>query len=215
MLKISKTNLMKKFLSGLLVMLILISIMPITAYAGVELPASFDVPKHFGANIISMRMAENLDETDSKEIVPLTSIKTEEAKKPETMPDSGIVSNEWLIGFWGHSDSNTNADLSMDFMYEFKADGTYYVILSSLWRGARTATYYEGKYKVSVDKLILSERLKGTGPASATHFKEIWYVKMDSYTTKDEAVEDSEFVISKTEDDKLIIGGTQFTRGSK
>lgn len=94
--------------------------------------------------IISMRMVENLDETDAKEIIPLTSIKTEETKKTEILSDSGLVSGEWLAGFW---DSNTNADLSLDFMYKFKADGAYYVILSSLWKGARTETYYEGKYK--------------------------------------------------------------------
>ncbi len=49
MLKNSKTNLIKKFLSGFLVLLMLISIMPRIAYAEVDLPASFDAPKHFGA----------------------------------------------------------------------------------------------------------------------------------------------------------------------
>ncbi len=121
---------------------------------------------------------------------------------------------DWLIGTWGYGDSNGALTRAVYYnaMYEFKSDGTYYKILSSMHLGANLATAYMGKYQISGDKLILTDQLKSTGPASS-YFDKIWYFTMDSYDTKDVPAEDSEYKISRTADDTLMIGDTEYNRG--
>ena len=122
----------------------------------------------------------------------------------------------WLLGTWGNSDSN--GSIYIDNTYEFKKDGTFYKILSSGFSGGRQATAYSGKFRVSGNKLTLYKQLKSTGPATATHFKIIWYITMDSFETKDVPCEDTEYIISKIDNDILRIGTnegiyTDFKRG--
>jgi len=117
---------------------------------------------------------------------------------------------DWLVGYWGHSTSNGN--VNMELMYEFKADGTFYKIVSSMYMGGRNGTEYKGKYSISGDKLILSDQLKGTGPASS-RFDKIWYLTMDSYETKDVPAENDEYQISRNADGTLKIGDVGYNRG--
>lgn len=144
-----------------------------------------------------------------------------EAAKPASLP--GVPTAEaaeskeladWIIGTWGYGTSNGPLTRAVHFnaMYEFKADGTFYKILSSMYLGANSATAYEGKYRISDGKLILSSQLKSTGPATS-HFDKIWYYTMDSYDTKDVPAEDVEYQISRNDDGTLKIGDTDYTRG--
>ncbi|NPV93325.1 MAG: S-layer homology domain-containing protein [Firmicutes bacterium] len=165
---------------------------------------------------ISLGVLEKLgDGSAASQIVPADAppAQTEtDGGSTVTPPDaaSTSVSPEWLAGFWGYSTSN--GSVNVEIMYEFKADGTFYKVVSSMWKGGRTATDFKGKYQVSGDKLILSDQLKGTGPASC-RFDKIWYLTMDSYDSQDIPAEDAEYVISRTSDDMLIINDTQYTRG--
>lgn len=81
-----------------------------------------------------------------------------------------------------------------------------------MYMGGRSGTEFKGKYAISDNKLILSDQLKGTGPASS-HFDKIWYLTMDSYETKDVPVEDSEYEIKKNNDGTLMIGDSVYNRG--
>ena len=162
---------------------------------------------------ISNRTFETVDVIkDGGPIAEITSIPT----KPEAPTQDNKDMNEWLIGFWGYSDSAGGLDLSsrvyIDYMIEFKADGTFLFILSSMWKGSRTATAFEGKYGISGDKLILSEQLKSTGGATTT-YDGIWYLAMDSYETRNIAYEDKEYTISRTSEGTLMIDDKEYQRG--
>ncbi|MEA4848163.1 MAG: S-layer homology domain-containing protein, partial [Clostridiaceae bacterium] len=131
---------------------------------------------------------------------------------PDPAKESGELA-EWLIGTWGYSNSGgwgSNAHLEM--MYEFKKDGTFYKVLAPMISGARTGNVFEGKYKISGDKLTLYDQLKSVGPAKS-YFDKIWYFEMESYDTKDVPVEDSEYKISRTDEGTLIMDDVEFKRG--
>ena len=131
---------------------------------------------------------------------------------PDPAKESGELA-EWLIGTWGYSNSGgwgSNAHLEM--MYEFKKDGTFYKVLAPMISGARTGNVFEGKYKISGDKLTLYDQLKSVGPAKS-YFDKIWYFEMESYDTKDVPVEDSEYKISRTDEGALIMDDVEFERG--
>ncbi|HYE82507.1 MAG TPA: S-layer homology domain-containing protein [Clostridia bacterium] len=117
---------------------------------------------------------------------------------------------DWLIGTWGYSTSNRNVHL--DIMYEFKKDGTFYRVTAPLVMYVRTGNVFEGKYRISGDKLILSDILKSIGLAQS-HFDKIWYFTMESYTSRNVQWEDEEFQISRTDDGTLMIGDIEFNRG--
>ncbi len=120
---------------------------------------------------------------------------------------------EWLVGLWGYSDSN--GSVNYETMYEFKEDGTFYKIASTMIMGGRNGTEFKGKYRISGNKLILFDQLKSTGPASSHDFSthKIWYLTMDSYDTRDIPFEDTEYEISRTGNGMLKIGDTEYTRG--
>jgi hypothetical protein len=120
--------------------------------------------------------------------------------------------DNWLIGTWGYSDSNTLANVDLEFMIEFKADGTFYKVVSVGISGGRSATEYKGKYRTEGNKLILYNQLKSTGPATGK-FDKIWYVTMDSYDTKDVPAEDAQYEIVRTADGNLKIGESEYKRG--
>lgn len=126
---------------------------------------------------------------------------TEKPYDPKNPADAEMAA--WLFGVWGYSDSNGSLDI--DNMYEFKADGTFTKILSIGISGGRQATVFTGKYRLSGNQLTLYELLKGTGPATATHFSMIWYLKMDSYDTKDIPEEDVVYEIARMDEDTLRI----------
>jgi hypothetical protein len=134
--------------------------------------------------------------------------------KPTPVPTTGAKDAEdmaeWLVGTWGYSTSNGN--VSMEFMYEFKEDGNFNKVVSSMYMGARTATAYKGNYTISGDKLILSKQLKSTGSASS-NFNGIWYLTMESYESKDIPAEDVQYAISRTENDMLKINDVEYNRG--
>jgi hypothetical protein len=120
--------------------------------------------------------------------------------------------DNWLVGTWGYSDSNTNASIDVEFMIEFKADGTFHKVASARTSWSRNGTEYNGKYRTEGNKLILYNQLKSTGPATGK-FDKIWIVTMDSYDTKDVPAEDAEYEIVKTADGNLKIGETEYKRG--
>lgn len=117
---------------------------------------------------------------------------------------------DWIIGTWGYSTSNGSVNLEI--FYEFKEDGTFCRITAPLVLYVRTGNVFEGKYRISGDKLILSDILKSTGPAKS-NFDKIWYFEIESYDTKDIPVGDAEHQISRTAEGMLIIDGTEYTRG--
>ena len=117
---------------------------------------------------------------------------------------------EWLIGTWGYSTSNGNVHL--DIMYEFKKDSTFYKVVAPMVNGARTGNVFEGKYKISGDKVILYDQLKSVGPARS-YFDKIWYFEIESYDTKDVPVEDAEHQINRADNDLLKIGDAEYNRG--
>jgi hypothetical protein len=140
-------------------------------------------------------------------------------KMNTTVPESEAKASgsnkldEWLIGLWGYSDSN--GTVNYDAMYEFKADGTFYKIVTTSVMALRNGTEFKGKYRISGNKLILFDQLKSTGPANSHDFSlhKIWYLKMDSYETKDVPFEDTEYEISRMDNGKLKIDDTEYTRG--
>lgn len=162
------------------------------ATTSAQTAAGYGMATREAAVLMSIRTYDKVDEI-------------KESKAPTT-----TSSVEWLIGSWGYSTSN--GDVNMEIMYEFKADGTFYKVASTMSGGARTATDYKGKYRISGDKLILSDQLKGTGPASS-RFDKIWYITMDSYDTKDVSAADVEYSITKTDDGMLNLDNTVYTRG--
>lgn len=137
----------------------------------------------------------------------LKSNDSERPYDPGNTTDAAMAA--WLVGTWGYSNSSGN--FYIDNMYEFKEDGTFYKILSSGTLGGRQATAYSGKYRISGNKITLYRQLKSTGLASATHFDKIWYIRMDSYDTKDVPDEDCVYEISRRDVDKLRIGPTDET----
>ncbi len=117
---------------------------------------------------------------------------------------------EWLIGTWGYSTSSEYVHL--DIMYEFKKDGTFYRITSPVVMYVRTGNLFEGKYKVTGDKLILTDIVKSIGPARS-YFDKIWYFEIESYTSRNIEWENEEWTISRTDGGTLMIGDTEFDRG--
>jgi hypothetical protein len=117
---------------------------------------------------------------------------------------------EWLIGTWGHSTSNGNVNLEI--MHEFKKDGTFYKVVAPLVLGVRTGNVFEGKYRISGNKLILSDQLKSIGPATS-YFDKIWYFTIDSYDSRNTPVEDAEYQVGRADNDKLRIDDTEYDRG--
>lgn len=138
---------------------------------------------------------------------------TQESNNPAAQASGSNGLSEWLVGLWGYSDSNGN--VNFDTMYEFKADGTFYKIASTMILGGRNGTEFKGKYRISGNKLTLFDQLKSTGPASSHDFSthKIWYLTMDSYDTKDVPFEDTEYEISRTDNGMLKIGDTEYNRG--
>jgi len=138
---------------------------------------------------------------------------TQESNNPAAQASGSNGLSEWLVGLWGYSDSNGN--VNFDTMYEFKADGTFYKIASTMIMGGRNGTEFKGKYRISGNKLTLFDQLKSTGPASSHDFSthKIWYLTMDSYDTKDVPFEDTEYEISRTDNGMLKIGDTEYNRG--
>lgn len=136
------------------------------------------------------------------------------AAKPSAGASDSKELADWIVGTWGYGESNGPLTRSVYYnaMYEFKADGTFFKILSSMYLGANTATAYTGKYRISDNKLILYDQLKSTGPASS-YYDKIWYFTMDSYDTKDVPAEDAEYEIVRNDDGTLKIGDTVYNRG--
>lgn len=169
---------------------------------------------------MSVRSFEQMDTIKSNkgsgtQLAPVvTPAPTSAPEKPSVGASESKHMAEWLIGTWGYGDSNgaLTRSVNLDIMYEFKADGTFYKLVTSMYMGGRSGTEFKGKYAISDNKLILSDQLKGTGPASS-HFDKIWYLTMDSYETKDVPVEDSEYEIKKNNDGTLMIGDSVYNRG--
>lgn len=117
---------------------------------------------------------------------------------------------DWIVGTWGYSTSNGSVNLEI--FYEFKEDGTFCRITAPLVLYVRTGNVFEGKYRISGDKLILSDILKSTGPAKS-NFDKIWYFEVESYDTKDVPWEDEEKKVSRTNDGTLMLDDIEYTRG--
>lgn len=164
---------------------------------------------------MSVRSFEQMDMIKSSKgasapasVTPAAPTGSKTATPAPGTPDASS-GNSGLIGTWGYSDSNGNVD--MEFMLEFKTDGTFHKVVSTGSYGGRNATEFSGKYRTEGNNLTLYNQLKSTGPASS-RFDKIWYLTMDSYETKDISVEDAKYEFSKS-DDKLRIGDTAYTRG--
>jgi len=164
--------------------------------------AGYGMATREAAILMSIRTYDKVDEI-------------KESKAPVTEPtppptEQTAASVEWLVGFWGYSTSN--GDVHMEIMYEFKADGSFYKVASTMSGGSRIATEYKGKYSISGNNLTLSNQLKSTGPASS-RFDKIWYITMDSYDTKDVPAAGTVYPISRTDDGMLNLDGNSYTRG--
>lgn len=142
-----------------------------------EITAGYANATREQALAISNRTFEKLDtiqDGGAVSAVPTQAAQPTKAPTPTAQPTKAPTPtvdekdmNKWIVGFWGYSDSagpgTFDGRVYVDNMIEFKSDGTFYKIVSSMWRGARTATAFKGKYRISGNKLILSEQLKSTG----------------------------------------------------
>ncbi len=127
---------------------------------------------------------------------------------PTTPPPSGSNSNtseDWLNRTWVYSTGTSSAGFAI--ILEFKADGTFDKAL-----GTVTGYYYysstafEGKYKVSNNKIHLYEQKKSTAYASSS--SALW--RMSDSIVKDIPVEDEEFAYSKSEEGNLIFNDAEY-----
>lgn len=163
---------------------------------------------------MSVRSYEQFKLSSSMPTAPTpTPASTPTPEKPASAEEDSKDIAEWIIGTWGYSTSDTvGSNVHLEIMYEFKKDGTFYKVVAPMILGVRTGNVFEGKYKVAGNKLIFTDQLKSTGPASS-YFDKIWYFTMDSYDTKDVPVEDEEHQISRTDDAMLKIGDSIYNRG--
>lgn len=141
--------------------------------------------------IISMRMSENLNEIDAKEIVP-TNTSSSAGTKP-------IRTSSSIVGSWMYTAVNGNTGFTV--LYEFKNDGTFNKTLGSVVNYLHSSTLFEGKYKISENKLVLYEQKKSE--ANSLSWEELW--KSADTIIKNIPVDDDEFAFEITNEGNLII----------
>jgi hypothetical protein len=122
---------------------------------------------------------------------------------PPAPPADG---NEWLIGQWEYYASS--GGLAMGILLELREDGTFTKVVASVVGDSYYASAFEGKYRISGDKLISYERLKST--ATASSWEELLRVAFTS--VKDVPVEDTEETFGRSGDDGLLIETTEYER---
>lgn len=131
--------------------------------------------------IISMRMAENLNETDSKEIVPAN------------------TSSSSIVGSWMYTSVSGNVGLTV--LYEFNEDRTFSKALGTVVNYLHSSTLFEGKYKISENKLVLYEQKKSE--VNSLSWEELW--KSADPIIINIPVEDEELTFEKTSEGNLVI----------
>jgi hypothetical protein len=87
------------------------------------------------------------------------------ASKAETSAGKTAASNANLVGKWQHIAASGNAGISISL--ELKSDGTFFKVIGTSTNYAVSGTSFEGKYKISGNKITFYNQAKGTGSGSS------------------------------------------------
>lgn len=126
--------------------------------------------------------------------------KVEEPKKEVPETAKGIV------GTWTRSLASGSIALGQSL--EFKSDGTFERVVGTIINYTYNASAFEGDYKITGDKLILTNQMMSSGYAES--WEELW--KISNSVIKDIPVDDQEYTIEIISDEILLIDGNEFER---
>ncbi len=117
---------------------------------------------------------------------------------PAPSGNNSNISEDWLIGTWVYSYSVGNVGLAI--ILEFREDGTFDKAIGTVSGYSYSATAFEGKYKVSDNKILFYEQKKSTAYASSS--SELWRMALSKI--KDIPVDNEEVEYSKSEEGNLV-----------
>lgn len=106
----------------------------------------------------------------------------------------------WLIGEWSYF-ASASANTGFGDFPTFREDGTFNRTVVAIAGSTYYLTSFDGKYRVSGNKLVFYDRLKGT--ATAYSWEEIW--RLTQSLVEDVPVEDEERTFGQTPDGDLFL----------
>lgn len=130
-----------------------------------------------------------------------TSSVTDTDKTDETGSAELKDMDKWIIGIWTFSEASGNVGFFESI--EFKNDGTFEKGIGTIVNYTRSVTGFKGNYKISGDELILYNQFKSQSRTATEVDNNYWALIAGQDLYKDIPVDDSEYQISKTDDDKL------------
>lgn len=148
---------------------------------------------------MSVRSYEQMDSIEK--VAPTTPQGSSSGNAAKTNPSS----DKGILGTWMYTNSSGSVGLAI--MYEFKENGTFSKAIGSVAGSSYNSTAFEGKYKITSNKLTLYDQKKSTGYASS--WNELWRISQS--LIKDIPVEDNTYTFSMTVDGKLVIGDTEYS----
>ena len=95
-------------------------------------------------------------------------------------------------------------------MYEFFGDGTFdKVVVAIISSSSYGVNVFEGKYRVSGNRITLYDQMRGSQMASS--WDEVYAILADP-PAKDTPLEDSEHTFSRTAEGNLLLDDLEFSR---
>ncbi len=175
------------------------------------------------AILMSVRSYEQIDNIRSGESVAAPGTGAADTGKTSTVPgtdktDKAVPAelkdmDKWIVGIWTYGTATGNVGLYESI--EFKADGTFDKGVGTIINLTRSATGFEGKYKISGDKLTLYDQLKSQSRIATEVNRNYWALIIGQDQYKDIPVDDVEYQITRTDDDELsmstVVDGTPVT----
>lgn len=129
-----------------------------------------------------------------------------EAAQPDPQAPADKSTDENIYGTWWCN--NAVGNVGMSIMIELNKDGSFERAVGSVSGYSYYSTAFEGKYRISAEKIIFYDQKKSTGYASS--WEELW--RISEGLVKDVPVEDTEFSFGGIVDGNLIMNDSEYHR---
>lgn len=128
------------------------------------------------------------------------------AKQQNSQLPGNMSADKDISGLWSYTNASGNVGLSI--MLELKKDDTFERTLGSVSGNSYSSTAFEGKYKISGDRIKFYDQKKSTGYASS--WDELWQISES--LVKDTPAQDNEYSFSQSSDGNLIIDDMEYSK---
>jgi len=160
------------------------------ATATAQTAAGYATTTREQAMAMSVRSFENMDAIKASTV--------------QSSTENSEVSDVNLAGKWEHQAASGNVGLYVSL--DLKSDGTFFKVVGTSANYAVSGTSFEGKYRISGDKIVFYSQMKGTGSGSSLTDM-IFNPKIENVPVGDK--EESFFL---TDSNHLLLGDTELTR---